>query len=983
VLGQGPAKVVTIKELKASNAVGHLALRDWRALNGHDIEAPTWLIPPDALAYGPTMSKAEWVAMLHKLKDPDQAAELLKQGEASLAAGLTKTPKPPPVKAAIPPAKPKPAPVPDTVSAPTAPPASPVTAAANLPTGAADLHAGYSWVPDDPPAWLLTEKGGTLEVWGPWLKGQGYTSAEIDTIWNVGAGPSPVPLSASLKKIANDVGGNADDYGNAVAAEVITMLEQAPPGKVVSMAEAPVAFLSPDELGDRLQIATGGTPPGHIAPDAGWHQAVDQIDGTRYLVNTKMAPEQARATVAASRLYRKLGIETPETRLVMQDGRIGVAMRQAHGWQSAQPAELAAKHGKQLSREMPADAWLGNRNVAGGDVPGFYMRSTDTGIGSPVLRARFTGVMEHRADGGSKLFKGDNIAELKGLLDPGINAKTAEIFAEVKGDPSVGFAMVDKIAGLSPADVRQALDASGYSSGEAERLTAVLLERAKTLQKWKSTAVAEAEAARQAAAAAASKVKAARERARLKAMERGEVVLPPVSRGVDLVELAEELEAGPVARAADHGRVRDQSVRLQRYQAERGGKIEHQGYELQAMIDNADAAEVVAKLRAAGAKSGNYRTYTRVGFGQGLDLDSASSPVARYDYSKRSNFLGVGLELDSDTVQIDYASNLVGAEAAMDGRFRIRVKTTTPERAQELLAAELERLGLRHLIDPPDDDAEALLLLNKALWNLEGGKHRRRTDVKAAAADLKALGYDLDDLHKVDLGRGYSTGELRGRWRAMREQNGIRYLYHQGRTDQTALAGMLGHDGGGGGLIATTDRSDLGIVVAGMSSSDDIETGGASSVFTRLVAANSAQRWYHQGTGNYMLHPRALDRTDWYINYHDRYGRFDGLRKGGDAAISELSQPTTDIGHEVMFRHQYRRDDILFVTGRSEGQTRQILSTLKQMGVTTIRGYPVEEMVITMENPHDFSRMNPDNPFHAFVMGLADDVPDIPWEGKP
>ena len=53
------------------------------------------------------------------------------------------------------------------------------------------------------------------------------------------------------------------------------------------------------------------------------------------------------------------------------------------------------------------------------------------------------------------------------------------------------------------------------------------------------------------------------------------------------------------------------------------------------------------------------------------------------------------------------------------------------------------------------------------------------------------------------------------------------------------------------------------------------------------------------------------------------------------------------------------------------------LRVLRDAGVQSIRGQPVEEMVVVMTLPSDYRRLNANNPVHAFLMGKSDTCP--PW----
>ena len=53
-----------------------------------------------------------------------------------------------------------------------------------------------------------------------------------------------------------------------------------------------------------------------------------------------------------------------------------------------------------------------------------------------------------------------------------------------------------------------------------------------------------------------------------------------------------------------------------------------------------------------------------------------------------------------------------------------------------------------------------------------------------------------------------------------------------------------------------------------------------------------------------------------------------------------------------------------------------MLESLSSSGVTTIRGQALDEMVVVMKTPNDYSRLNSKNPVHAFLMGKRETCPD-------
>ena len=172
------------------------------------------------------------------------------------------------------------------------------------------------------------------------------------------------------------------------------------------------------------------------------------------------------------------------------------------------------------------------------------------------------------------------------------------------------------------------------------------------------------------------------------------------------------------------------------------------------------------------------------------------------------------------------------------------------------------------------------------------------------------------------------------------------------------------------------------MIIDGMSSSTDLGTGGASSTFTRLVGDSStdaARAWYSNYNHTAILSPKILDRLDWYGYGYDNYGRTNDSafanRDGADEHVRNITE-NGRTGNEMMFRNAVAREDILFFAVADSAARNSFLATLRAAGVQSIRGQPIEEMVVIMRTPTDFSRLNSNNPVHAFLMGTQDTCPE-------
>lgn len=885
------------------------------------------------------------------------------------------------------------------VQPPAAPPAT-VVQAADL-WGTSEAHAGYDWHPQ------VSALAPSRPAWRETLRNAGYSDAEEAALW--GSPTSAGPLGAARKRLladAADLGWDEATTAEAARVRFAAELVEHPPASVVGLNGRPAPFLSPDELGARLTTEASSTGVQELGT-----AYRDTVDGTVWIVDEGAVDEyQARTQVAAAALYRRLGVDAPEARLVRRpDGKLTAAWRNPIGWSHPELQEVADKAGAELASTMPADAWLGNWNAFGlsGQSHVGIREHPIPGLGGRTLRANVRGVFDRRFTGGSKptgAWRADAVDELATFLDVDKAPRAAEAFALAAQDRSRLLPMMERIGALRDDEIDVALDLAGLTGSERHALHSTLVGRARWMREESlrlrgqiaKEAAARAEEARAAAARAA---KAAKRRAEIvERLARGEKVPGYVPEGLDLSALADHLEhKGPAAIAGDHGTVRDQAVMVTRYQMHAGGKLAEDGYELRAKLDSTVFDRVNAQIdgaaRAAGKSVGSgFRVWERV-----IPDDRAfdRGAVIRFNADVPDPFMGAGKHLETDRWSVDFAGYSVDKGIgdkypSSEGAFRIRVKSKDPIQAERDLRDALRALGLDEVLDAPTDEARRLMLLNKTLWNLQGGGYKAKArgvlqGTAEAEKQLRKLGVDPASIQIEEIpGRGYSTASLPGRWEGYREKDGALYLYHE-ISNEVGLRGVMGRPGvtgETGGLLATTERHLDGVFAKGASSHADMVKGpGGQHVFTRLIGRESMKvshsEWYGLfGEHRTIVHPRVLDRVDWYHNKSDLYGELITDRAGADKAIAKYAD-SGDRGHEIMLRNTISRRDILMWSATTERARDTILAAARTNGVTTWHGYPIEKMVVVQARPGDTRNLDPKNPIHAFVLGLRDDLEGV------
>ncbi|MCC7382124.1 MAG: hypothetical protein IT384_09855 [Deltaproteobacteria bacterium] len=183
-------------------------------------------------------------------------------------------------------------------------------------------------------------------------------------------------------------------------------------------------------------------------------------------------------------------------------------------------------------------------------------------------------------------------------------------------------------------------------------------------------------------------------------------------------------------------------------------------------------------------------------------------------------------------------------------------------------------------------------------------------------------------------------------------QAGARYLYSTADNAERVWQ-MLS-----GGQKASMTRFREGAIVQGKSSSADFGTGGAFSVFTRLVTKSAVQRGKTgNSSGNFMdwggsrpykllLNRRLLGRLDWYGYNGDNYGRTTGLTaENKTEKIIRTIDRNYSQSNELMFPVGNDAAYVDFVVCSSDQQKSDLINFLKGKGIESFNGKTLDDLV--------------------------------------
>lgn len=189
-------------------------------------------------------------------------------------------------------------------------------------------------------------------------------------------------------------------------------------------------------------------------------------------------------------------------------------------------------------------------------------------------------------------------------------------------------------------------------------------------------------------------------------------------------------------------------------------------------------------------------------------------------------------------------------------------------------------------------------------------------------------------------------------------EQGARYLYSTAETAERVLELLLE------GQKASATRFGEGRLVQGKSSSSDFGTGGAFSVFTRLVTDSAIQKkhsfmnWGGSRPFKVILSRDLLARLDWYGYNGDNFGRTTGLTAAhhGEALVKTI-QDSYASSNELMFPVGNAPAFFDFVVCETEAQRKKLLELLAAQGLESFNGKPLEQFVRVektfFEHPRD------------------------------
>ena len=649
--------------------------------------------------------------------------------------------------------------------------------------------------------------------------------------------------------------------------------------------------------------------------EGGWYE---KPNGERFYVKFYENPSQGQAEFVANAVYVKLGIKAVCSEIIQLDGREAIA---SPAVPEATPASGEAQGGSEdVQKGFVADAFLANWDVVGlvydnivQGKDGFYR--IDNG-GSLIFRAQ----------GGDKAYSPDSIPELQSMRVPG--RPTGEVFAGITED-EIGKQARELVSKLSPEDIRAIVDESGLEGEDRDRILTGLLGRREYLAKT----YGEPEEPSNPESRERRPRRSISETIRIlsgKEMERtGETVVRPRTEIV-----------------CDHDHIEGQKIDIinkrDRGTMEFRFKLRAPTEVLTALATKPEGEEEDVQTEITTPSGAVLR--------RGKITYECASSDSSYELCDASVFEKGGVKVfiadpssrngEKWDITIPYNSGRL-VRTAM-GLVKVEVPSgTDPEATEQILGEILEKdLGIPDALGEVPEEAEREYKMARYKW-----QHMITGNLTPEQME------QAEKLHREEVFPGYTTLVERGKHGEYLERYGedIRAIHHLWTGSAKSIYRILTQ-----GLMCTTERYSRGVMKSGMSSTIDMDTGGADSVFTRIT--NEAERGKMNGVV-VVFKPEVFDRTDWYSYNYDTYGSTDDEyfvdRLSPDTIFDTITNPNSYYSscNEQMFRTGIGAGFVESIEVGGSDSRDGIIAELRSMGLEEIDGKPIEEVVILRKTP--------------------------------
>jgi hypothetical protein len=299
------------------------------------------------------------------------------------------------------------------------------------------------------------------------------------------------------------------------------------------------------------------------------------------------------------------------------------------------------------------------------------------------------------------------------------------------------------------------------------------------------------------------------------------------------------------------------------------------------------------------------------------------------------------------------------------GSLYIKVRKPGPlfDSIKSILNKIQPGLGTELLKPPTAEETEQRKLL-QVIWSFDPKRHDQlknnvpdlvtlRAEAKKAAKKGGFSANDLDRIEEREVYQNRNALVLPGRWKQLAKGRLWFLLQRAKSVDAVVKVAKQG-------LAGIHERNMSGIEQFGSSYDSDVRSGsGDQTLLFCVPECSESVNSIGSGYGEYwfLVHPDALDRLDAYFYPTDGWGVCKEGYTGSGAdwtkrkSLEENFDTHLSTGfsyNEVMLRTGVSIDKVLRFAAGSESLRKAMIEALKDAGIPTVNGIPVEDFVVRL-----------------------------------
>lgn len=331
-----------------------------------------------------------------------------------------------------------------------------------------------------------------------------------------------------------------------------------------------------------------------------------------------------------------------------------------------------------------------------------------------------------------------------------------------------------------------------------------------------------------------------------------------------------------------------------------------------------------------------------------VQLDEVKIGALIYDSVKENQYIGsisncLELVRKGITIRLGLGNKRAGSKNLSDsvmsvvGLVNIDIPTNIPvEDAEEIIEGILENLfDIQNPLQEPSNVDEDAYKIARYCW-------KYKIDANTLTPEQRE---EIAKLSLQEVGPNYTTYVEIGKSEELEKKYGRFTGYHSIYRSETVTNIIRS-----GGLLCTHERYKKGWQhISGMSSTDDLVSGGADNVFVRTVVESEISSKVHIGaTYSIIFKNDIYDRTDWFSYGSDMFGSVRPevfmTREDPDTVFKPKLGGSRD-ANEQMFRNSIGITDFAGITCPTIEARVELIEKLHNVGITHINGSLIEDYI--------------------------------------